>query len=151
MQGLPLKTTQNRTIPRPYVHLYIVPRFREVNIGAFKIRVFFFYLVGFSYTIDITAGDKSIASKAIEAGTFILKGREYATINFVPRLLFSGSKFCNEPKNLRLGTHSLKSPSDNLQSGLFRPEKIRRKQPDLNPWILSFEASTLLHGHRGLQ
>ena len=51
--------------------------------------------------------------------------------------------------NLGLGTPSLKSLSENLCSGLLRPEKIHRFQSSLNPRTLDLEASTLPRDHRG--
>jgi hypothetical protein len=44
---------------------------------------------------------------------------------------------------------SLKSLPEDLCSGFFRPEKIDRPQPDLNPRILDLEASTLTRDHWG--
>ena len=67
-------------------------------------------------------------------------------INFAQRPIFSGLRFFNEPEISDSGPSALKSLPDDLCSGFYRPEKIHRPQPGLNPRTLDLEASTLPRG-----
>ena len=70
-------------------------------------------------------------------------------LKFAQRLIFSVLRFFNEPEVSDSGPLSLKSLSKNLCTGILRPEKIHRPQPDLNPQTLDLGTSTLPRDHRG--
>ena len=65
-------------------------------------------------------------------------------------LFFQASGFLMSYKS-QTRDPQLKVPPRGLVLRIFRPEKVHRPQPGLNPWTLDFEASTVPRDHRGRQ